>query len=106
MNEDLQIGGHVCHFLPFWFRICKDRNVINMLKGVRVPFIDNKPPIQHHIPPELCMSTKEMQFVDNELQELLCEGFIKKLNKKIPNGWVSNILVPKKNSGYRMILNL
>ena len=78
-----------------------------LLKGVKIPFIDNKMPRQHKIPCELNMSEEEMTFVDSHLLELLEEGFIIKLDAMIPNGWVSNIfLVPKCQGGFLMILNL
>ena len=45
-----------------------------------------------------------MVFVD---KDLLDNGFIKKLDEPLPNRWISNIfLVPKKQGGFRMILNL
>ena len=53
------------------------------------------------------MSEEEMAFVDNHLSELLAEGFIEQLDHMLPNGWVSNIfLVPKRQGGFHMILNL
>ena len=95
------------HFLPFWYKICKDRVVLNMLKGIKVPFIDNTPPIQTTLQRELKMSIEEQTFVDQELSDILTQGFIWKLDSMILNVWVSNIfLVPKKNWGFRMILNL
>ena len=92
-----------CHFgAPS----AKDKYVLALLKGIHVPFV-NKAPIQKSPPHELKMSEEEMTFVDQELQHLLNKGCIKALEGKIPGGWVNNIfLVPKKNGGFRMILNL
>ena len=103
----MQFGGRTRHFLPFWCTICSDRYVLGLLKGVKIPFINNELPHQRKIPSELHMSEEEMVFVDNHLSELLAEGFIEKLDHMLPNGWVSNIfLVPKRQGGFRMILNL
>ena len=53
------------------------------------------------------MNSPEQEFVDKEMSHLLQEGFIVKLNSHIPSGWVSNVfLVPKRQGGFRMILNL
>ena len=102
-----QIGGRIRHFLPFWYTICKDRVVLDMLKAVKVPFINNTPPTQSTLLCELKMSVEEQNFMQAELQQLLVHRFIRKLDKMIPNGWVSNIfLVPKKDGGFRMILSL
>ena len=100
------IGGKVLHFLPFWHTICKDKYVLNLLKGIHVPF-ECGPPTQRHIPHELKMTDEEKAFVDQEVQHLLETNCIRSLPEMIPDGWVSNIfLVPKKNGGFRMILNL
>ena len=100
-------GGKVAHFIDFWRQICHDRTILKIISGVQVPFIDDIPPTQHYIPRELKMSREEQQFVDVELERLLKERFIKQLTKPIPDGWISNIfLVPKKQGGFRMILNL
>ena len=100
-------GGRVANFIDYWRQICHDRNILKIIKGVQIPFVNGKPPIQHNIPRELKMSHEEQQFVDVELDRLLKEGFIKQLSKPLPHGWISNIfLVPKKQGGFRMILNL
>ena len=45
--------------------------------------------------------------MDAKMKELLSDGSIREVNKPHPKGWVSNIfLVPKKDSGFHMILNL
>ena len=64
-------------------------------------------PTQLTLPRELKMNSTEQEFVDKEISHLLQEGFIVKLNSHIPSGWVSNVfLVPKRQGGFRMILNL
>ena len=107
MAGNFTFGGRVRHFIPFWKSFCHDREVLQILKGVQVEFEDNKRPKQRIFPHELKMSEEERTFVDTEIQNLLQNGFIKKLDAPLPNGWISNVfLVPKKQGGFRMILNL
>ena len=99
-------GGRVRHHLPFWKTICKDKYVLDIIDGVSVQF-DTQLPTQLTLPRELKMNSTEQEFVDEEISHLLQEGFIVKLNSHIPSGWVSNVfLVPKRQGGFRMILNL
>ena len=76
----MKFGSRTRNFLPFWRSICSDRYVLGLLKGVKIPFIDDKWPKQHKIPCELHMSNEEKAFVDTHLLELLEEGFIVKLD--------------------------
>ena len=100
-------GGCVRHFLQFWQTITSDQYILSLVQGISFPFLHGKPPKQKFIPRQLAMSKEEMSFVDDEVRKLLESGCIKKLPSQIPNGWVSNIfLVPKKQGGFRMILNL
>ena len=99
--------GRVRHFLLFWQSITSDPYILSLVKGITVPFVNNRPPKQKFIPSQLAMLDERMCFVDEELSKLLATGCIKKLDQMIPDGWVSNIfLVPKKQGGFRMILNL
>ena len=101
------IGGQVCNHFQFWQSITSDKYILSLVRGVHVPFINNRPPKQRFLPSELIMSSDEMAFVDSHLQQLIDQGFVKELPGHIVDGWVSNVfLVPKKNGGFRMILNL
>ena len=107
MAGNFPFGGRVRHFIPFWKSFCRDREVLQISKGVQVKFENNKRPKQRFFPHELKMSEEERAFVDTEIENLLQNGFIKRLDTPLPNGWISNVfLVPKKQGGFRMILNL
>ena len=71
-------GGKVRHHLPFWWKICSDRYVLALIRGVHVPFVGH-PLKQRHLPAELAMTDREKIFVDSELDHLLKNGFIRKL---------------------------
>ena len=104
----MMYGGNVVHHLPFWRSIGATREVLEHIKGVKIPFINNQPPKQTAIPRELKMSLEEQKFVDKEVAKLLDSGFIKKLDGHIPDGWVSTIFLVEKKLGnsFRQILNL
>ena len=55
--------------MPFWQSITSDPYVLSLVKGITIPFINNKPPKQKFIPKELVMSEEEMRFVDKELSK-------------------------------------
>ena len=80
------IGGKVHHYLPFRRTICKDKCVLNLLKGIHFPF-ERGPPTQRHIPHELKMTDDEKAFVDQEVHHLLETNCIKALPEMIPGGW-------------------
>ena len=95
-------GGRVCQHYSFWKTICADKYVLSLVRGVKILFIDDKPPVQTVLPCELCMSAEEMEFVDDHLQQLVSQGFVQPLERHIPHGWVSNIfLVPKKTRRFQ-----
>ena len=105
-SQFLKIGGNVSKFEGFWHTVTTDKYILSLIKGVKVPF-EGQPPVQVNLPRELRMTTEEMNFVDEHLNQLIVQGFVKKLDHHIADGWVSNIfLVPKKQGGFRMILNL
>ena len=53
------------------------------------------------------MNEVESKFVDTEIEKLLKTEYITEISEPLPNGWTCNIfLVPKKDDGYRLILNL
>ena len=91
------ICGQVRNLFPFWESLTEDKYILSLIKGVTVPFINGRPPIQRHLPKELKMNDQEMKFVDDHLLQLVAQGFIKELRGHIKDGWVSNVfLVPKK----------
>ena len=73
------IGGQVCNHLQFWQSITSDKYILSLVRGVRVPFINNRAPKQWFLPSEMKMSSDEMAFVDSHLQQLINQGFVKEL---------------------------
>ena len=53
------------------------------------------------------MSSEGTKFMDNKIKELLSNDSIREVKSPSTSGWLSNVfLVPKKDGGFRMILNL
>ena len=53
------------------------------------------------------MNFDQARFVDSKIEQLLRDQCIKKLDKSICSGWISNIfLTPKHDGSFRLILNL
>ena len=99
------LGGRLRHFLPFWRTICSDHKVLDYIKGVQFEFTQQV--TQKKFPKPIHMSTEQIEFMDNKIVELVANGSIKKIDKPPKQGWISNVfLVPKKDQGFRMILNL
>ena len=99
------LDGRLRYFLPFWQSICSDYRILNMIKGIRFEFENLEK--QKTKPKPICMSKEETAFMDKKIKELLQDGSIKKVTHPHPEGWLSNMfLVPKKDGGFRMILNL
>ena len=94
--SEIKLGRRLRFFKPYWQSFCKDRYVMCMLSGIKIPFKNGKIPHQVKEQPELSMMDEEKIFVDNHLLELLQEGCIKKLEAPLPHGWVSHIFFSTK----------
>ena len=107
-NTD-RIGGKLKRHYKFWSSICKDKQILKDISGAKIPFIEGTQLVQ-----KKCMLLRQIKmneivtdFVDKEIEKLLKTECITEIPEPLPNGWTSNIfLVPKKDSGYRLILNL
>ena len=105
MVDNSLIGGRLRHFLPFWRKITGDYKVLNMIKGVKFDFVNKI--CQKKFPKQIAVSREGREFMHKKISELLANGSIEQISTPDPEGWVSNVfLVPKKDGGFRMILNL
>lgn len=89
-----------------WEKITSDSYIFDIVKHCHIDFIDNIQPFQTKVPFQNIFNEKENQVIDNEIQNLLEMGAI----KRVQNGkgmYLSTIFVrPKKNGEFRVILNL
>ena len=99
----LQVGGRTKYFLSEWYKITKDPFIIQCVKGCHLNLTDFdfiKP--KHEIP----MSPDELLAGDEEIRKLKEKNAIVTCQES-PVQCISNVfLTPKKDGGYRMILNL
>lgn len=98
------LGANLKTKLEYWEEICTNERVIEWLReGVPLP-IENEPQPFHYRNRKF--SSKETEFIDNEVTALLKAKCIEKCNSTIKPNWINPInTVPKKNS-YRLITDL
>ena len=88
-----------------WFELSDDIAINNIVKGVKIEFIDNVIPQQFNARPSV-FNSAERPIVQAEIKKLLDKGIIVPCLKE-PNDFVSTIFLrPKKDGTYRTILNL
>ena len=105
--EAVKVGGQLRKHFEFWSQICNDRYILKQIMGASIPFIEGSKIIQRKLPHQIKMTKEQECFVDAEIQKLLDTNCIKEIKQPLKKGWISNIfLVPKKDGGYRLILNL
>ena len=97
-------GGRLSSHLHAWKDLTSDRDVLSIVKGLRMEFF--RSPFQSFEPNEYKLTSDELNFVRNELDKLLKKQVIEKVHDEVGQ-FLSNIfLVDKKDGSYRMILNL
>ena len=96
-------GGQISKFVLNWKKITSDRNIINIVMGDSIKFIDT-PPCQHFASNPL--NPEEARYVKSEITKLKSKRIIKRTHHENIE-YVSPIFVtPKSDGDYRVILNL
>ena len=105
---EIELGGRTKFFRKFWEKLTTDRFILDTLNGLKLDFVDGEVPQQKRLPHPIHMNNQEMTFIDKKIVQMLENKTIRKMYKYDNRpGWVSNIFLrPKKDRGYRMILNL
>ena len=86
-----------------WRHLTKDRNIIDIVTGVKLEFTEK--PVQKQAPCQI-FNGKESALVQTEVTKLLDKGVLVGSSHE-PDEFISNIFLRKKRDGtYRMILNL
>ena len=103
LEVDSPLGGRLKHFIAQWERITNDVEVLNIVKGWEIPFLET--PSQSHIT-KIHMSTGEKQIINLEIEELINKGAIRKTHP-IQGQFISSLFLREKKDGsQRPILNL
>lgn len=99
------IGGRLETFDRIWEEYTDDKFILTAVKGYKLEFQDDVPPLQFRIPPPYKLNADEVLAVNAEVQRLAQVKVIELSHDS--GGFVSNIFTrPKKNGGFRMILEL
>lgn len=76
------------------------------IRGLKLEFIDQLPPIQYHPPHQIQFSPAEMADVDTEIGKLLKKGVLVESSHEIGEFICTIFTRPKKDGSRRMIFNL
>ena len=99
------MGGRLVHFLSVWYNITSDPSVLNIVSGMSIDLIDL--PSQERLPHIIHSNSEQTDSANAQISVLLEKRAIIETSLGEPGEFVSNVfLVPKKDGGYRMILNL
>lgn len=98
------MGGNIVNRLKEWLFLTSDKNILDIVKGVKLDFLNW--PVQEKIPRPYRMNQEQSGFIDSELRILLEKSIIERV--ETPEGqYVSNIFLrPKPNNKFRMIIDL
>ena len=102
---EIPVGGRLRFFLHRWKKITSDPSILDIVSGMHIELCDL--PRQHRPPQPLSLSPEEIDAGNEHIQTLLQKRAIVPAPDYQPNQFLSNVfLVPKRDGGYRMILNL
>ena len=97
-------AGQVKEHFSNWQKITSDPEVLQNIKGAKIPFITE--PKMDKIPINPNFTSEKEKAIDSEIEKLLKKGVIKECEHE-EGEYISPIFVsPKKDGGYRLILNL
>ena len=100
----IPVGGRLKWFKSQWYNLTKDPKLIEMISGC--PIRISRPLPSNTSVRDIRMNSKEMSAAREHISELLAKNAVVKSNRE-EGDFLSNVfLCPKKDGGYRMILNL
>ena len=103
-DSSLFTAGQIQHCKDQWVQITSDREILQMVNGYKLEFIDN--PVQNQPPSSFTFDDTEIVLIENEIQDLLQLGVLIECERE-QGDFLSNIFLrPKKDGSVRMILNL
>ena len=113
MSQDIEgsavqgaIAGRLANYIDYWRTLTSDPNILDMVSGCHLEFVDNTPPVQTKPPWPLPFNDRETEIVDTELDKLLAKGVVAPA-EHCDGEFISNIFLRKKRDGsFRTILNL
>ena len=104
-SPEIPVGGRLRFFVNRWRRITSDSSILDIVSGMHIELTDL--PRQNSIPQPLSLSPDEIKAGSEHIKILLEKKAIVLAPQFEKNQFVSNVfLIPKRDSGFRMILNL
>ena len=101
----LPVGGRLKYFVSEWYKLTSDPRVIDTVKGLHIYL--NNIPRQKNVPKPLRLSPEEVQAADTQIKTLLDKRAIIPSKTGQKGEFINTVFLrPKKDGGYRMILNL
>ena len=102
---DVPVGGRLRIFYHRWAKLTSDPAILDTVKGMHIDLDDV--PTQTSYPRQIIVSPQEQQAASEHLQTLLDKKAIIQCSDNVPGQYLSNIfMIPKRDFGWRMILNL
>ena len=105
-KPDVPVGSHLQHFISNWYKISKDQCILEMVSGCPTDLADDWSLPSDNTVHEIKLSPKDDLFSQNHIEELLTKNAIRPCSRTWGDFVSPVFLCPKKDGGYRMILNL
>ena len=101
----MPVGGCLRFFIKRWREITSDPSILDIVSGMHISLTEL--PRQSRFPKNFHLSQDEINAGNEHIQLLLDKKAIVHADNHIPGEFFSNVfLIPKRDSGFRMILNL
>lgn len=98
------LGGRLQHFLDNWQKLTRDRTVLEVVGGYRIPWL--KKPVQTHPPSQARFSKQGNLEIQKQIREMLNNQVVKEVESH-PQQFLSNLFLRQKKDGsYRPVFNL
>ena len=102
--KHIPLAGRITNFVSNWPKLTNDKDIFQIVKGLKIPFLER--PSQKQPSTQIKLSQEEKELVDTEVQELLRKGATRPARGS-KDQFVSNIFLRLKNGGrFRPIINL
>lgn len=99
-------GGRLQFFIGAWSGITQDPWVLQVVRGYQLDF-NSHPPLRRPIRAHLALARDQTQAMEAEIESLLEKQAITRLTPPLSLGFYSSVfVVPKKDGGWRPIINL
>ena len=104
-RPEIPVGGRLKLFSSRWAKLTSDPNVLDIVSGMHIELDDI--PKQTRFPQQIIVTQEEQAAASEHIQSLLDKKAIVRCGVVDPGKYFSNIfMIPKRDFGWRMILNL